>query len=129
VTRKRFDEHSTEFGLWLREQKEIDSSCGYVATNLDYIWSNYNDGWWILIEEKRYSSKLSYSQKELFKKIHNIALKDDNYKGFYLIVFENTSPDDGNVWINGKPSNRTELINLLKFGILEQKHKEMISHE
>jgi hypothetical protein len=41
MTRKRYDNHSTEFGLWLREQEELKSSLGFVATNLDFIWSNY----------------------------------------------------------------------------------------
>jgi len=53
MTKPRFDDKSTEFGLWLRNQKEIDSGLGYITSNLDYIWRNYNTGDWMLIEEKR----------------------------------------------------------------------------
>jgi len=58
MTRKRNDSHSTEFGLWLREQNEIDSSLGYLATNIDFMWTNYKTGQWMILEEKRYESKV-----------------------------------------------------------------------
>ena len=41
MTQKRRDDHSTEFGLWLREQDDLDSKKGYIATNIDYVWINY----------------------------------------------------------------------------------------
>ena len=63
MTRKRYDKHSTEFGLWLREQKELDSKFGYVATNLDYMWKNYKTGLWMFLEEKRYNGQLTFSQE------------------------------------------------------------------
>lgn len=44
---------STEFGLWLRRQEKIKSEDGFVATNLDYVWHNYETGLWMIIEEKR----------------------------------------------------------------------------
>ena len=44
MTKRRNDSHSTEYGLWLRDEPSIDSSLGYVATNIDYIWRNYKTG-------------------------------------------------------------------------------------
>ena len=74
MTKQRYDNHSTEFGLWLREQLELDSKLGFITTNLDYIWENYNTGEWMLIEEKRYMGKVGYSQGKLFKKLFCILL-------------------------------------------------------
>ena len=114
MTRPRFDSHSTEFGLWLRNQKDIDSTLGYVTTNLDYIWKNYNTGKWLLIEEKRHRADITYSQKKIFDSLNQILKKDPSYLGLYLIVFENTSPEDGKIWINKKESTKEELFYLLK---------------
>ena len=90
MTRKRNDSHSTEFGLWIRNQEAVDSKFGYVATNIDYIWMNYKTGEWMLIEEKRYLSEKSRSQNKMFDMIDAVCQSDKRYRGFHLLVFENT---------------------------------------
>mgnify|MGYP001817798818 CR=1 FL=1 len=78
MTRKRNDEHSTEFGLWLREQKELDSRKEkYTATNLDFIWSNYGTKKYMLLEEKRKMSKCTWSQYNLYKTLSD-KIDDEN---------------------------------------------------
>lgn len=98
MTRKRDDDHSTEFGLWTREQEELDSSKGYIATDIDWMWNNYNTGEWMYMEEKRNESTLKFAQWSQLKISHE-ACKDKNYQGFYLVTFENTNPDDGYVCV------------------------------
>ena len=115
MTRQRNDEHSTEFGLWLRRQPEIDSKLGFVTTNIDYLWNNYKTKQWLLIEEKRHRCKPAFSQRQIFSILNKVAKHDKNYCGFYLVVFENTSPIDGLIWINHKEASLQSLINLLKF--------------
>lgn len=115
MTQRRHDNHSTEFGLWLREQNEIDSKLGYITTNLDFVWRNYKTGEWILIEEKRYKKDCAQWQKEIFSILHKASRNDKNYKGFYFVQFEKTSPEDGRIWINYKEATKQELINILKF--------------
>ncbi len=120
MTRQRYDDKSTEFGLWLREQDCLHSKkYGYVATNLDYIWGNYLTGLWLLLEEKRYNGKLTYSQANQFKLLHKMASLDDNYRGFHLIVFENTSPDDGEMRLNREIITKDELLDFLMFNRIE----------
>lgn len=115
MTRKRNDSHSTEFGLWLREQAEIDSRLGFVATNIDFVWSNYKTGQWMLLEEKRFNKRPTYCQRKLFE-ILDCAIGDDpTYYGFHIIIFEKTSPTDGKIWIDGNEVDRHRLIQFLLF--------------
>lgn len=107
---------STEFGLWLREQPEIDSDFGFVTSNVDYIWRNYKTGDWMLIEEKRYGGDLDYSQGQTFIFLEEHIVKDDKYHGFHKIVFENTSPEDGRMWLDDREISKVELLKFLCFG-------------
>lgn len=119
MTQQRRDEHSTEFGIWLRQQPEIDSKIGYIATNLDYIWHNYNTGEFMLIEEKRHGAFVKFPQSALLKMIDDCMTDSQKYKakykGLHILVFTNTNPDDGKTILDGKIINREELIIFLTF--------------
>lgn len=115
MTQERRDNHSTEFGNWLRSQPKIDSALGYVATNIDYIWTNYKSGKWMIIEEKRYCSEVKFYQKNIFKLLDLVSQNDANYKGLFVLVFEKTSPDDGKIWLDGKEISKSDLIKFLQF--------------
>jgi hypothetical protein len=115
TTRQRRDKSGTEFGDWIRQQHEIDSSLGYLATNIDYMWHNYKTGKWLYIEEKRYNAKPKFWQAKMFKTMHDTATNDPMYQGFHLLVFEQTSPDDGYIKLNGKVITREDLIEFLRF--------------
>ncbi len=116
MTRRRNDKHSTEFGLWLRQQKEIDSKLGYVASNIDYMWSNYKSGLWMIIEEKRHGRQPTYSQTKMFPVIDKACCSDANYRGLHVLVFEQTDPNDSS-WMqwDGVKITLPELMRLLKF--------------
>jgi hypothetical protein len=115
VTQKRIDAHSTEFGLWLREQPDIDSSIGYIATNIDYVWKQYKTGEWMLIEEKRFGAQVKRWQRDIFSQINLSCKCDPLFRGFHLIVFEKTSPTDGATHIDGHPVTVEQLISFLQF--------------
>lgn len=137
MTRQRNDEHSTEFGLWLREnyQEKIGSHI-FSAQNLDYIWHNYKESWMILIEEKRYggmgNSRAEFAQRDTHGAVAQLleiasgsvintarGRRACEFRGYFKIVFENTSPDDGWMTINGKFATEEELVRLLCSGTLE----------
>ena len=132
MTRKRNDGHSTEYGLWTRDQKNLASKklnydgtendvYGFVATNLDYIWGNYRTGKWMLHEEKRFMCELTYSQENLYKALHN-SIDNVLYAGFHHIMFEKTNPEDGKVFVNDTFLTTDEFILFLQFNdeILER---------
>ena len=133
MTKQRHDEHSTEFGLWLRKehQDRIDSRiCGFSAQNLDYIWHNYKEWWLITIEEKCYCGKTSFAQRDTHGIIYqmlryanhclvfNVRGKQSqiDYRGHYLVVFEKTTPDDGWIKVNGRPCPKAAFLELLATG-------------
>ncbi len=131
MTRQRNDNHSTEFGLWLRRQKDINSS-RYDAQNLDFVWFAYRSGWILLLEEKRYNSKQSFSQKDTHNIIHQMlelasgrifdtvkGRRRISYKGYFLIQFEKTNPDDSSwIKINSESHTKEDLLFLLQYGCL-----------
>lgn len=117
MTTQRKDEHSTEFGLWLRKQPELDSGKEkFIATNIDYLWRNYKTGEWMLIEEKRHNSRVKNWQDELFYLLNWCAKRHPKYRGFHVIRFSCTSPDDGEIELDGKKIGRDGLIKFLRFG-------------
>jgi len=143
LTRQRNDKHSTEFGLWLREQKDINSS-KYDAQNLDFIWFAYKAGWVLLLEEKRYNSSQSFAQKDTHNIVHQMlefasghiidtakGKRRIDYRGYFLIQFENTNPDDSDwIKINGKKHTKEDLLHLLQNGYLVSfmEFKDMIAN-
>lgn len=121
MTVKRRDSHSTEFGLWLREQPEIDSKLGFRTYNIDYAWAIINTDsthkvtHLMLVEEKRYRAKTRPHQRLVFKWLDDRLKDDADYYGFHTLVFEKTNPDDGQMWLNNNLISRKELISFLRF--------------
>ena len=115
MTQQRRDENSTQFGIWLRKQNPIDSSRGFVATNLDFIWENHKTGQFMFLEEKRNNGTLEFYQKRNFKRLHEDSKGNKNYCGFHCIKFENTCPEDGRMWLDGKEIQVGQLISFLRF--------------
>lgn len=138
MTRQRNDEHSTEFGVWLRTQyQRWIGSHTFSAQNLDYIWHNWKKNWIILIEEKRYGGMVNKRAEFAQRDTHGVVSQMleiasgsvvntargprlCEYRGYYRIVFENTSPDDGWMTINGEPADEKDLLRLLYTGSVEQ---------
>ena len=119
MTKKRYDAHSTEFGLWLRDQDEIASARGFVATNVDYLWRNYRTRQFMLLEEKRYGASVKFPQTECFAVLDRACQSADGYEGFHVIRFENTSPDDGRMWLDDAEIDRAALIRFLRFEVAD----------
>ena len=106
-------ESKTEFSIWLRKQSEIDSRKGFNTCDIDYVWS---DGtFYMIIEEKRYMSKMSAKQMELYKIIHESCKNDNMYKGFHLIQFSKSNPEDGIIYLDGNEISKNILLEWLEF--------------
>lgn len=110
MTRKRIDNHGTEFGSWVREPERLNSKLGYTATDVDYMWRNYRTGLWMLIEEKRNMATMNLAQCRSHHFLDCVCKKDKSYCGFHLLQFENQSPEDGKIYWNTHEISADELI-------------------
>jgi len=131
--------NGTPFSLWLRSTpegtdngKNFDSR--YVSNhNLDFIWHNYKEHWFMLIEEKRFGAIPSTdAQRDTHGMLHQMLVAASGHKvttvwrgvrpiqyiGYYKIVFEKTTPDDSDwIRINYELVTREQLIKFLQLGL------------
>jgi len=126
---------STPFSDWLRELEGPLSSKFVSVQNLDYIWHNFKQNWFITIEEKRFGGGTSFAQRDthaiisqLLEKasgsiVQNARKKDVRieYRGHYIIRFSQTIPDDSERTIIEHKSKSTQidkdgLLQLLQTG-------------
>jgi hypothetical protein len=120
MTAQSRDGTGTEFSHWLRVQPELDSKLSkFITTNIDFLWMNYESGLWMLIEEKRHKNWPIYPQTKIFESLHK-AINHSHYRGFHYVIFENTSPEDGEIYLKNNfgttmTITRTELIDFLNF--------------
>ena len=115
MTQKRRDKFGTEYGDWTRDQPELDSSLGYIATNIDWLWMNYKTGLWMLKEEKRHRWFPKKYQVKMYRLLDRWCRADGKYRGFHIIIFERTSPLDGWIYLDGRYIESKELISFLRF--------------
>jgi len=119
TTRPRYDEHSTEFGLWLREQEPLSSKkYGYVTTNIDYLWENYKSLEYMYVEEKRFNSWPTFAQRQAYQRLHERELKlaNPNYRGVHFLVFDETNPEDSlTIWWDGIWIGIEQLLKIFQF--------------
>ncbi len=108
MTTQRRDNNGTPFGVWLRKQHEIESKLGFITTDIDYIWKNFVTNEWMLIEEKRYGKTPTRPQLNCLSQIDTYLKASKLYRGYFVMVFEKTTPDDGAIQI-GRVKNSYEL--------------------
>lgn len=106
------------FSQWIRN-KLPDSKTGFTVSDLDFVIWNWKTKNLMLLEVKTRNSNPAKWQAFMWRNIHKWIKKgidmDWNYCGFHLIVFENTSFEDGVVYLDHKPIKENDLIKFLSF--------------
>ncbi len=66
---------------------------------------------------EEFAKIVGVSHDTISKTIDRAIMQDTctMYRGFHLLQFENTTPNDGKTFLDGKEINRNELIKFLKF--------------
>ena len=109
-------ENTKKFNEWVRNNLP-ESNTGYAASDLDFILWNWKTNKIMLLEIKTHNRTIKTYQKIMFNLLNKWIKKgvDDDwtYLGFHLIVFENTSFEDGKCFLNNKEISEIELINFL----------------
>ncbi len=133
MTKQSIYREGSPFSEWLRKLSQPLDSSVISNHNLDYIWHNYRQNWLILIEEKQFGGHQTFAQHDTHSIVdqmlhyaseHNCMVKNargkmiqENYRGYYLVVFENTNPEDSTwISINGRLATKQELYCLLSTG-------------
>lgn len=131
-------QRSSNFSEWLRQLPPPWDSRegGFSNHNLDFIWHNYKERWVITIEEKTRGGTVSYSQEHTHAVIAamleaasgqylniryagKIEHRPVEYRGHYVVRFQNTTPDDsGWITINDQIVTRQEVLEWLRTGSL-----------
>jgi len=137
-------ERFSPFSDWLRSLPAPLDSSRISNQNLDFVWHNYRDNWFITMEEKQYGAKCKPAQWDTHGIVYqfldlasavlekaqgrvragvnsNRNLRRVEYRGHYVISLENTTPDDSE-WIRINKSERTQsdLMHLLMTGGLPE---------
>ena len=109
---------NTKLYRWRRKQTAIDSSLGYVASNIDCIWMNLKTGKWCIIEDKESGSQIANWQHTLLTNIHNACLCLKGYQGMFSIEVVGEEPEitkDTRIKINGVEMGINCLLNFFRF--------------
>ena len=116
-------ERDLYFSDWCR-QNLPDSDTGMSIYDIDFYMFNWlkhlknKNGEHLLVEVKSRNKRMNKGQKMMYeslsKWISEGASKEGwRYKGFFCIRFENTSFEDGKVFVNDKESSEEEIRELL----------------
>ena len=117
--------NGTPFSNWLRDTG-ISASCH----DIDYVWHNYRENWFMTLEEKTHNGTQTLSQKDtqgiVFQFLRSASprkcltihgAQTVEYRGHHVIIFENTTPDNGSIRLDGKDITKEALINFLETGL------------
>lgn len=100
---------------WLRRQSAISSQAGFVASDVDLVWSNYKTGQWLILEVKCRKAQMRPFQRYLLGRLASLCKADPLFCGFHTLIFEGETPQDGRIWLDGKQIDERELIEFLEF--------------
>jgi len=98
--------------------------------DIDFVVFNYITGDIMTLESKERNGHLSSAQRDTHNILRQLlmfgaanstidtkrGLRPIHYRGHHVIVFQNTTPDDGWVRVDGTIVSRDEFIQFLNFG-------------
>lgn len=120
----------TPFSNWLRALPGCLSSLYYDNENLDYVWFQYRQAWFITIEEKRFMGVCTSAQEDTHGVIAQLLTiasgsvvktmrgkRAIEYRGHYVVRFCQTMPDDSAlIMVNDEEITKDGLLQLLATG-------------
>lgn len=139
MTRQEQTNHrSLAFSKWIRANLP-DSRTKFYVYDVDYVILDWARKKVMLLEEKTHGAGVRYPQNKVIKLIDSWMRNGVNngweYKGYYTIVFENTSPMDGRIWFDDVEVNEDVLIDILSLGRPRKENikrmivEELLKHE
>ena len=120
---EKYGERSLIFSAWIRENLP-DSSTGFCVTNQDWIFYNWRKKRLILAEEKTNLGYVADWFKQLISDVIDPALSEYcpkhgiDYRGYYIIKFDNEGPEDSDIILLEKISDKKHSITSEQLKIL-----------
>ncbi len=136
VKKQKFNE-DTPLVAWVRFHPLLKSNpdFGYVRTDVDMVWYNYNSGLLMLIEDKSRGANLTGSQRATLAVLDqylHAGLRDttvrfkqvdpnyprpeiNHYCGLHVVRFEHTGPIDGQTFVDDVPVTLDQLADFFQF--------------
>ena len=112
ITGKR----SLEFSRWIRENLP-NSHTGFLVYNIDYVLFDKRYKKVMFLEEKTHGARVRFPQSEVIRYIDTWMRRGvgDGWKyiGYFTVVFENESPSDGRIWLDGEEITEDVLRDIL----------------
>lgn len=153
MTKQRQYGEDTPLNNWIRSHPALDSRYGYVGTDVDLTWYNYDKAFIMLLEHKERMGVVGPSQEATLAVLDQAltwGLSDPSrkliarrypipervyYCGLHTIRCENTSPLDGAVYIDDVKVTQAQFLQFLQFEwtptikvYYEQKDRLLNSH-
>jgi hypothetical protein len=129
---RRYGE-GTPLNEWIRNHPDLDSSLGFVASDVDLTWYNHKLALIMMTEHKENMGAVSPSQEATLSVLDqglSRGLSDPNltlvsrrlhipehvhYCGLHVIVCQNTNPEDGDIYIDGVRVTKEQFLKFLRF--------------
>jgi hypothetical protein len=127
----------TAFSEWIRRNgppsTEVD------VEDVDFVLFSYLTGDFLTLETKERGGYMSTAQKDTAKVISQFlrlssgatidtkrGLRPIKYHGHHLVQFQNTTPDDGWIRLDGKTITKQDFLLFLNFGraLIGQRRKD-----
>lgn len=135
MIRQSHDGSGTEFSHWLRSQNwklpSKDADDCFVFHNLDFVevcWRGRNEGKWMVLEEKRHMAPMRHAANQTFIILDRACHVDKQFKGFHLIQFENTNPEDGLIYVDGIEMPKDDFFTFLRFESSQSTYKSYFKY-
>ncbi|MGI0081047.1 MAG: hypothetical protein ACRECH_15670, partial [Nitrososphaerales archaeon] len=111
----------TDFSIWVRNQSELESN-KYRLSIHDRDWviergidPRYGQALAMIIEEKTRLAQVPLQQLAMLRKFHEMCMSDLRWRGSHILQFENTSPENGRIYLDGSRLDTEELIKFIRF--------------
>jgi len=112
---EQYNKRSLDFSIWIRENLP-DSNTGFCVTNQDWVFYNWKTKRLMLAEEKTNFGHVSSWFLRLINEIIHPALLEYcpnhniDYRGYHIIKFENSSPNDGRISLDALGRNVKKIV-------------------
>ena len=117
------------FSAWLMYPPWNAKEEGFTNNDIDILIKNYNTNEWMFIEEKTRGILPNNYQLKVFKHIHD-SIIDNKYRGYHLIVFSESTPDNSkHIILDNKVISRDDLIEFLRFSKPKKWYKTIMFNE